>query len=265
MSSCPLSISRQAGRKLESRRKTKWTARSSVTCHTRFIANAIHLILGAVGSESVLYTCKVSRALVGNPIQATSTLSLTPVESRPLRIVLHLGFWFDDHPHALRVRHPTSKIARALPTLIPAAAESRPRRIVLHLSFCLGLSSTSYRGFHDQKPSTRLDDHLHALRVRHPTSKIARALPPPISAATDSQHRCFVLHLSFCLRSSSTSYRGSHGQRPSARLEDHQHAGSICSRRIAGSFPDPILPYHVERPEPGLQTSTRNAAVPKKT
>ncbi|KAJ7607011.1 hypothetical protein DFH06DRAFT_1149742 [Mycena polygramma] len=42
----------------------------------------------------------------------------------------------DDHPDALRVRHPAWKTASALPTLISAAAESRPRRIVLHSSFC---------------------------------------------------------------------------------------------------------------------------------
>ncbi|KAJ7606988.1 hypothetical protein DFH06DRAFT_1347762 [Mycena polygramma] len=48
--------------------------------------------LALSGSASVLSTCKVSRALAGNPIQATSTLSLTPVESRPRCIVLHLNF-----------------------------------------------------------------------------------------------------------------------------------------------------------------------------
>ncbi|KAJ7658357.1 hypothetical protein DFH06DRAFT_1297658 [Mycena polygramma] len=106
---------------------------------------------------------------------APSTLSLTPVESRLRRVVIHLSFCLLLFPITYRKfcldlrRGSTTtctpsastsrvKIARALPTPISAATDSQHRPFVLHLSFCLWSSSTSYRGFHDQRPSTRLDD-----------------------------------------------------------------------------------------------------------
>ncbi|KAJ7682200.1 hypothetical protein DFH06DRAFT_1314425 [Mycena polygramma] len=71
--------------------------------------------LALSGSASVLSTCKVSRALAGNPIQATSTLSLTPVESGPRCIVLHLNFCYLDSDLG-RYRLPASAIC--LPELL---------------------------------------------------------------------------------------------------------------------------------------------------
>ncbi|KAJ7606999.1 hypothetical protein DFH06DRAFT_1149733 [Mycena polygramma] len=228
----------RAGWKVDSRCKTEWffdistrdiwNARSRRRLPYSYIANAIHLILGAVGKRVYSPPAKkVSGALAVNTRQACDHIRLyiagfttrnlrpgsrstrTPsasdiprgrlLESQRIQNELTPNFLAWDY---LRLDNASFTAKRPSAGLDDHPHALRVRHPTSKIARALPtLISAAAESRHRRivlHLSFWLDNHPHALRVRHPTSKIARALPTPISAATDSQHRCFVFHLSFC-------------------------------------------------------------------